>query len=73
MNQPATPHSLSETDTSLVRVLEDLIDVLITRGVIQFTDLPEAAQAKLMERRQTRASLGKRLNLLPEEGDRGLI
>ena len=73
MTEPAAPHSLQETDTSLVRVLEDLIDVLITRGVIQFTDLPEAAQAKLMERRQTRASLGKRLNLLPEEGDRGLI
>ena len=73
MTEPAAPHSLSETDTSLVRVLEDLIDVLITRGVIQFTDLPEAAQAKLTERRQTRASLGKRLDLLPDEGDRGLI
>jgi hypothetical protein len=50
-------------------VLEDLIDVLITRGVIQFTDLPEAAQAKLLERRQTRATLTHRLELLPDDGD----
>ncbi|EKD97704.1 MAG: hypothetical protein ACD_23C00767G0001, partial [uncultured bacterium] len=42
MIQPDKATVLSQTDTSLVRVLEDLIDVLITRGVIQFTDLPEA-------------------------------
>lgn len=64
---------LSSTDAGLARVTEDLIDVLIDRGVIQFTDLPLAAQAKLLERRQTRATLGKRLNLLADEGDHGLI
>ena len=50
--------ALSQTDIGLARVLEDLIDALINRGLLQFTDLPEAAQAKLLERRQTRASLG---------------
>jgi len=73
MTQPAVPPSLGETDIGLARVLEDLVDVLITRGHIQFTDLPEAAQAKLLERRQTRASLKNRLNLLSDESDRGLI
>jgi len=73
MTEPTAPHPLSETDTGLARVLEDLIDVLITRGHIQFTDLPEAAQAKLLERRQTRASLSHRLDLLPDEGDGGLL
>ena len=73
MTEPAVPHSLSETDTGLARVLEDLIDVLITRGHIQFTDLPEAAQAKLLERRQTRANLTHRLDLLSDEGDHGLL
>ena len=72
MTQPEKVAALSQTDTSLVRVLEDLIDVLITRGHIQFTDLPQAAQAKLLERRQTRATLGRRLDLLPDDGDRGL-
>ena len=62
--------ALSQTDIGLARVLEDLIEVLITRGLLQFTDLPEAAQAKLLERRQTRANLPHRLELLDDnDGD----
>ncbi len=64
---------LSQSDTGLARVLEDLIEALITRGTIQFTDLPEAAQAKLLERRQTRANLGQRLNLLPDDDRNDLL
>lgn len=64
---------LSQTDASLARVLEDLIDVLINRSVIQFTDLPEAARAKLFQRRQTRADLTHRLDLLPDEGEHGFL
>ena len=60
---------LSQTDAGLARVLEDLIDVLINRGLIQFTDLPEPAQAKLLDRRQTRASMVHRLELLPDDTD----
>lgn len=60
--------ALAESDAGLARVTEDLIDILITRGVIQFTDFPPAAQAKLLQRRQTRATLSNRLKLL-EEGD----
>ena len=66
-------NALSQTDIGLARVLEDLVDVLITRGLIQFTDLPEAAQAKLLERRQTRASLTNRLQLLPMNDDNELL
>jgi hypothetical protein len=39
-----------ESDLALVRVLEDLIGVLVDKGVILFTDLPEPAQRKLMAR-----------------------
>ncbi len=73
MSQPDKASALSQSDTSLVRVLEDLIDVLINRGVIQFTDLPEAAQTKLLERRETRASLTKRLQLLPTDPNDDLM
>jgi hypothetical protein len=68
-------NALSQTDSDLARVLEDLIDALITRGVIQFTDLPQAAQDKLLERRETRANLTHRLQLLPldSQEDSGLI
>lgn len=69
-----TAHAaLSGSDVGLARVLEDVIDVLITRGVIQFTDLPEAAQSKLLERRETRANLKDRLDYFPMNGENGLI
>ena len=55
--------TLQESDMWLVRVLEDLIDLLIDRDVIRFTDLPLPAQEKLMERRSLRQTLGA-LNLL---------
>jgi hypothetical protein len=64
---------LSQTDVGLARVLEDVIDVLITRGLIQFTDLPQAAQDKLLERRQSRANLSNRLDLMPLDGEHGLL
>ncbi|MDD2918538.1 hypothetical protein [Rhodoferax sp.] len=73
MSLPDKVNALSQSDTSLVRVLEDLIDVLINRGVIQFTDLPEAAQAKLLERRETRTSLANRLQLLPTDPNDDLM
>ena len=68
----ASQRALDESDAGLARVTEDLIDILISRGVIQFTDFPPGAQAKLLERRQTRATLSKRLSLL-DEGDADLI
>lgn len=73
MTIPDPSNALSQTDIGLARVLEDLIDVLITRGLIQFTDLPDAAQAKLLERRQTRANLTNRLQLLPMDGENDLL
>ena len=42
---------LRDLDVDLVRVLEDVIDLLISRGVFRFTDLPESAREKLMFRR----------------------
>ena len=65
-------HSLlADSDASLARVTEDLIDILITRGLIQFTDFPPAAQAKLLQRRQTREMIANHLKLM-DDGD-GLI
>ncbi|THF54993.1 hypothetical protein [Pseudothauera rhizosphaerae] len=57
---------LAISDLALVRVLEDVIDLLIERGVIRFTDLPEPAQEKLSARRSARASI-RQLNLLDED------
>lgn len=64
--------TLTASDLRLVRVLEDIVDLLIERDVIRFTDLPEQAQQKLMERRSLRASLRSGLELLGAADD-GLI
>lgn len=46
-------------DANLVRVLEDLIDVLIERNVLRVTDLPAEAQQKLFERKSFRSRAQK--------------
>jgi hypothetical protein len=53
------------SDLSFVRVIEDIIDLLIDRSVIRFTDLPAPAQAKLIERKGKRE--GRNLRLLADE------
>ncbi|MDD2874491.1 MAG: hypothetical protein PHG21_12770 [Azoarcus sp.] len=65
--------TLTASDLRLVRVLEDIVDLLIERDVIRFTDLPEQAQEKLMERKSLRASMRSGLNLLGSADDSGLI
>jgi len=64
---------LASTDLEMVRVLEDLIDVLVKKGVIHFTDMPEAAQHKLLERRNTRVNMRKGLNLVDFDDDGGAV
>lgn len=60
--------ALLESDLSMIRVLEDLIDVLIHKDVLRLTDLPDSVQTKLMARRRLRGSLHS-LKLLGDEGD----
>lgn len=54
-----------ESDIQLARVLEDLISLLIERDFIRFTDFPEAAQKRLLERQGLRANKNN-LNLLDD-------
>ncbi len=49
--------SLHSSDLELVRVLEDVVIVLVDRGIIQYTDLPVAARTKLDQRAVARADL----------------
>ncbi len=57
-----------ESDIQLARVLEDLISLLIDRDFIRFTDFPEAAQKRLVERQGLRSNKAK-LNLIDEQID----
>lgn len=57
-----------ESDSSLIRVIEDLVDLLATKGIIRFTDLPPEAQKKLMARKSMRGQ-DDQLNLIDDVGD----
>ncbi|PRY61380.1 hypothetical protein B0H98_1122 [Vreelandella songnenensis] len=43
------------SDLAFVRVVEDILAVLLEKGIISFTDLPIPAQQKVMERQSLRA------------------
>ena len=74
---------LIESDLGIVRVLEDLIDILIERGHIMFTDFPEPAQRKLLSRRGLRKEFSYMDDLFndengldmpdPDEGGEGFL
>lgn len=59
---------LSLTDESIIRVLEDLIDLLIKKNIILFTELPEQAQEKIRERKQAREMISSD-SLMVDDGD----
>ena len=59
--------ALTNTDTEMVRVVEDLIDILMERQVFIFTELPEAVQAKLSARKQLRKDMNSLENLINED------
>lgn len=45
---------LQEADKKMIRVLDDLIEVLIRKNIILLTDLPEEAREKLGSRKEVR-------------------
>ncbi|WP_434986258.1 tryptophan synthase subunit beta like protein [Vreelandella zhaodongensis] len=55
------------SDLAFVRVVEDMLEVLLEKGVISFTDLPAAAQSKILERKSLRSKSS--VNLLSDDGD----
>jgi len=59
--------SLKQSDLELVRVLEDVVSVLVEKGVIRYTDLPEAPRQKLDQRAVTRAEIEGLSGLLGED------
>jgi hypothetical protein len=48
-----------QLDADFVRVIEDVIDTLIVKNIINITELPEQAQAKLFARKSFRERVSK--------------
>ncbi|KGM06535.1 hypothetical protein LP43_1757 [Methylophaga thiooxydans] len=63
--------ALSSSDMALVRVLEDLVNTLIDKNVILFTDLPMAAREKLSNREKIRGHLNSLDDLMGD--DHGIL
>lgn len=53
-NRRAIDETLQRMDLEMARVVEDLIEMMIEKGLILFTDLPEAVQNKILFKRRVR-------------------
>jgi len=67
VNETELKKSLVSSDGEMVRVVEDLIDLLMERQVFVFTELPDAVQAKLNARKKLRHDVNAISNLIGEE------
>jgi len=61
--------TLSQSDLDFVRVVEDLVDVLVAKNYILFTDLPDKAQEKMRRRQALRGKMSSHLDLLSDDED----
>jgi len=71
VGRSSAPEEFSRLDADFVRVLEDVIDALITKNVLNITDLPEQAQAKLFARKSFRERATR--NSLKLFGESGVV
>ena len=61
------------SDLAFIRVVEDLVAVLVEKRVIAFTDLPAAAQDKLLDRRSMRSYLSDVSGVFAGDGEGKII
>ena len=54
---------LDKLDTDMVRVIEDLVDILIDKDLIRFTDLPKPVQNKLLFKKNIRNALNEETSI----------
>ena len=55
------------SDLEFIRVLDDVIDLLISKNLVLFTELPEVVQEKYTQRTQMRERRRDSLNLLEDD------
>jgi hypothetical protein len=60
---------LAESDMRMVRLVDDLIDVLLEKTIIRITDLPPAASQKYLQRQAARKRLQGIQSLIVDEKD----
>lgn len=70
---PETRLHMVTSDLEMIRVYEDLVDILISKHVVVLTDFPQAAQEKLMRRKRLRSSFSSLTEALAGEEDEGIF
>lgn len=70
---PADIQLFTGLDEELIRVVEDLVDVLIRKNILRLTDLPLPAQEKLLSRKRLRQQLSQSSFDILVDTDHGLI
>ena len=63
--------NMLQSDLEMIRVYEDLIDILISKRIVVLTDFPTKAQEKLVRRKRLRSSLSLLTEVLAPEDDDG--
>lgn len=58
--------SFFDQDLGVARISEDLIALLIDKGLISFNDFPEVARKKLIDRWAMRDEVGYVAELIPQ-------
>ena len=66
-NETELKKSLESSDGDMVRVVEDLVDLLMEKQVFVFTELPEAVQGKLNARKKLRHDVNAISNLICDD------
>lgn len=67
------PVELQRSDLEMIRVYEDVVDVLISKRIICLTDLPLAAQEKLLRRKHMRSLFATFSEVLPAAEEDGIL
>jgi hypothetical protein len=65
----AANNPLQRSDLDLIRVIEDLVQLLLDKNLIVFTELPDAARKKLLERKALRREQYPALDLLESDDE----
>lgn len=60
---------LAASDAELLRVVEDLVNLMIRKNLIMFTELPDAVQRKLKNRERARENLRGKSALVVDQDD----
>lgn len=72
-DRPEQRPDMANSDLEMIRVYEDLVDILISKHVVVLTDFPQAAQEKLMRRKRLRSSFSGLTEALASEDDEGIF